>query len=111
MVDISLNKTKISVEHLHLWFGNICAINSLNLKIFEHEILSIIGPANSGKTSFLRTLNRLNELNLRFRMEGKVYIGGEDINRIPVNEIRKRVGMVFALPMPLPLSIFDNIAY
>ncbi|MDP3142406.1 MAG: phosphate ABC transporter ATP-binding protein [Candidatus Omnitrophota bacterium] len=111
MVNPSLSKTKIVADNLHLWFGNICAVSSLNLSVFDHEILSVIGPANSGKTSFLRTLNRLNELNPNFRMQGTVYIDGEDIHRIQATLIRKRVGMVFALPMPLPLSIFDNIAY
>ena len=111
MVETFSDKVKISVQDLHLWFGDICAVKSLNLEIFEHEILSVIGPANSGKTTFLRTLNRLNELSPNFKMEGAVYLKGEDIRQIRVTEIRKRLGMVFALPMPLPLSIFDNIAY
>jgi len=111
MVETFSDKVKISVQDLHLWFGDICAVKSLNLEIFEHEILSVIGPANSGKTSFLRTLNRLNELSPNFKMEGAVYLKGEDIRQIRVTEIRKRLGMVFALPMPLPLSIFDNIVY
>jgi phosphate transport system ATP-binding protein len=74
-------------------------------------ILSVIGPSNSGKTTFLRMLNRMNELNQNSRMEGEVTIDGADIKSVDVETLRKRVGMVFALPLPLPLSIFDNVAY
>jgi len=81
------------------------------MEIQSHEILSVIGPANSGKTTFLRTLNRLNELNINFRMRGLVELDSQDILRINAELLRKRVGTVFALPTPLPLSIFDNVAY
>jgi len=81
------------------------------MEIQANEILSIIGPANSGKTTFLRMLNRLNELELNFRMEGTIELDNNDIKTIDVQMLRKRIGMVFALPVPLPLSIFDNVAY
>jgi len=81
------------------------------MEIRTHEILSIIGPANSGKTSFLRTLNRLNELQANFKVEGTVKLDHQDIQTIDIERLRKRVGMVFALPTPLPLSIFDNVTY
>lgn len=105
--------TKILSKDLNIWFGDIHALKSLNIEIFKNEILSIIGPANSGKTSFLRSLNRLNDLNPKAKLEGSVYLDGIDIykNDVDVELLRKRVGMVFALPVPLPLSIFDNIAY
>jgi len=102
---------KIIVKDLNCYFGEIHSIKSLNITVFENEILSIIGPANSGKTTFLRTLNRLNDLNVKFRKEGKVYLGNEDIYEMEPETLRKRVGMVFALPVPLPLSIFENVAY
>ncbi len=106
-------KSKISTENLNIWFGNIHALRSLSIEVLENEILSIIGPANSGKTSFLRSLNRLNDLNPKARSEGLVYLDGMNIyeNGVDVGLLRKKVGMVFALPVPLPLSIFDNIAY
>ncbi|MBI1883741.1 MAG: phosphate ABC transporter ATP-binding protein [Chlamydiae bacterium] len=102
---------KIKVEDLHVYYGSIHALKGISMEIRRNEILGAIGPANSGKTSFLRTLNRLNDLELHVRMEGQVLMDGEDIQKINVSLLRKRIGMVFALPLPLPLSIFDNVAY
>ncbi|MFZ5800262.1 MAG: phosphate ABC transporter ATP-binding protein [Candidatus Omnitrophota bacterium] len=102
---------KTSCHDLNIWFGSIHAVKSLNLKVRANEILGAIGPANSGKTSFLRSLNRLNDLNPHFRFSGEIFLDGQSLSRLHPNELRRRVGMVFALPMPLPLSIFDNIAY
>jgi len=102
---------KIDITNLEVWFGSAKAVNNLTLKIYANEILSVIGPSNSGKTTFLRMLNRLNELDNNFKMRGIVKIDRKDIMKIDVELLRKQVGMVFALPLPLPLSIFDNIAY
>ena len=102
---------KFNVRNLNIWFGAIHALKNVNLDIQANEILSIIGPANSGKTTFLRMLNRLNELEVNFRFSGEVELGGKDIISLDGENLRKRVGMVFALPLPLPLSIFDNVAY
>lgn len=102
---------KFNISGLSVWFAQIRALKSVNMEIKTNEILTVIGPANSGKSTFLRMLNRLNELQSSFRMSGRVDIDGEDIRKIDVELLRKRVGMVFALPLPLPLSIFDNIAY
>ncbi|MFH1824021.1 MAG: phosphate ABC transporter ATP-binding protein PstB [Candidatus Firestonebacteria bacterium] len=102
---------KITTKNLNCFFNDIHSIKSLNITVFENEILGIIGPASSGKTTFLRTLNRLNDLNVKFRREGKVYFDNKDIYEMDSETLRKRVGMVFALPLPLPLSIFENIAY
>jgi len=87
------------------------AVKSLNLEVKSNEILGIIGPSSSGKTSFLKTLNRLNELYPNSRTEGSALLDGENIFRLDVQQLRRRVGIVFALPLPLPLSIFDNVAY
>ncbi|MCM8787306.1 MAG: phosphate ABC transporter ATP-binding protein PstB [Candidatus Omnitrophica bacterium] len=104
-------KYKIEIINLNIWFGNIYALKNLNINIYPNEILTIIGPANSGKTTFLRTLNRLNELEQNFKMQGLVKLDGLDIMKMNVGILRKKIGMVFALPTPLPLSIFDNVAY
>ncbi|MFH1387478.1 MAG: phosphate ABC transporter ATP-binding protein PstB [bacterium] len=104
--------TKIKVEKLNVWYEKQHAIKDLELEVKANEILGIIGPSNSGKTSFLRTLNRLNELYPNSKTTGEVLLDGEDIFcRIDKHLLRKRVGIVFALPLPLPLSIFDNVAY
>jgi phosphate transport system ATP-binding protein len=102
---------KFQVSGLDIWFGSNHVLRQVGMDIQAHEILSIIGPSNSGKTTFLRMLNRLNDLNLNFRMKGLVEFEKEDINKIDVEILRRKIGMVFALPLPLPLSIFDNVAY
>lgn len=102
---------KFNAKNLNIWFGQIHALKGVNIEVQANEILSIIGPSNSGKTSFLRMLNRLNDLNPGFKMSGWLEFDQEDIRRIDIEVLRKKVGMVFALPLPLPLSIFENIAY
>ncbi len=112
-VSNGVNTVKIKTINLNIWFGHVQALKSLNLEVFKNEILSIIGPANSGKTSFLRALNRLNDLNSKMKANGSILLDGFDIygQGTDVGLLRKKIGMVFALPICLPLSIFDNIAY
>ncbi len=103
---------KVSVRDLSVAYGAAPALKALTLDIHAGEILSIIGPANSGKTSFLRSLNRMNELNPHARTTGTVRLDGADIVRdMSAENLRKRVGMIFAMPVPLPLSVRDNITY
>jgi phosphate transport system ATP-binding protein len=102
---------KIVVEELNVHYGTTHAIRDLNLSILKNEILGIIGPANSGKTSFLRTLNRLNDLVPNVKTSGKVLLDSRDVYDIEISTLRKRVGMVFALPIPLPMTIFDNLSF
>lgn len=102
---------KFDIKDLNIWFGTIYALKHVSLEIQAQEILSLIGPSNSGKTSFLRMLNRLNDLNQHFKMSGSVKLEKGDIRNLDAELLRKKVGMVFALPLPLPLSIFDNVAY
>lgn len=103
--------SKFRIVNLNVWFGGVHSLREVNLEVQANEILSVIGPSNSGKTTFIRMLNRLNELQLNFRMAGDLNLDSVSINKIDVEELRRRVGMVFALPLPLPLSIFDNVAY
>jgi phosphate transport system ATP-binding protein len=102
---------KITVTNLSCWFSGLIALKAISLSIFEHEILGIIGPANSGKSTFLRTLNRLNDLNPQFKKEGMILKNGKNIEALDLETLRKQVGMVFAMPLSLPMSIYDNIAY
>lgn len=100
-----------SIKDLNIWFDSAHVLKGVSLDVAANEILSVIGPASSGKTTFLRMLNRLNELNPAFRMSGSVEFNGRDIKKMDAELVRKKIGMVFALPLPLPLSIFDNVAY
>lgn len=104
---------KITTKKLNVFFGQEQALRGVTLDVAANRILGIIGPASSGKTSFLRTLNRLNDLNPDCRTEGEVMLDGEDIYHPQYDTVRlrKRVGMVFALPVPLPMSIYKNIVF
>jgi phosphate transport system ATP-binding protein len=99
------------IDTLDVWFGPVYALRNVSEEIHAHEILTVIGPSNSGKSTFLRTLNRMNDLQPNFKMTGMVTLESEDIRRMDVEALRRKVGTVFALPLPLPLSIFDNVAY
>ena len=105
--------SKVEVRNLKVSFGGELALRGVSLDIAVNRILGVIGPAGSAKTTFLRALDRMNELKAGCRTEGKVLIDGEDIydpSSDPVL-LRRRVGMVFAMPMPLPLSIYENVVY
>lgn len=105
------SKEKIIIRGLNIWFGRVQALKNLNLQVRSNEILSVIGPASSGKTSFLRQINRLNELEVNCKAKGEIFLDEKNIQEIRPEILRKRVGMIFALPQVLPLSIYDNIAY
>lgn len=104
---------KFEIRRLDTFYGDVPCLRGVNLDVPANRILGIIGPAGSGKTSFLRTLNRLNDLNPAARVEGQVRLDGRDIYEpgCDVVALRRRVGIVFALPLPLPMSIADNILY
>ncbi|MCL1807691.1 MAG: phosphate ABC transporter ATP-binding protein PstB [Oscillospiraceae bacterium] len=104
---------KIEIQNLNVYYGEKQVIQDLSLQIPRNEILSIIGPANSGVTTLLRSLNRLVDLTPGCRVEGSILLDGESIfdEEVSVTELRRKVGMVFEIPAPLPMSIFDNIAY
>jgi len=104
---------KFQILDLKAWFGPVESLRGLRLDIPANRILGVIGPSGSGKTTFLRTLNRLNDLAPQFRLEGRVLMDGRDVYAPEADPVllRKKVGMVFALPVPLPMSIYDNIVY
>lgn len=108
-----MNKTKILVEDLHLYYGENHALKGVNMDIKENAITAFIGPSGCGKSTFLKTLNRMNDLVDNVRITGTVKIDGEDIygKNIDTTILRKKVGMVFQQPNPFPMSIYDNIAY
>jgi len=106
-------KAKIVIEGLSFYYGSQRALKDINLTIYEREINVIFGPARSGKSTLLRLLNRLNDLVEDTRMTGRILLDGRDIYApdVDVVELRRRVGMVFALPIPLPGTIRENITY
>ena len=104
---------KIAIKNLNCFFNKKQVIYDLSMDIRANEILSVFGPANSGITTLLRSLNRLNDLIPGARAEGEILLDGESIFApgVSVTELRRKAGMVFDVPTPLPVSIFDNIAY
>lgn len=103
---------KIAFDRLDVRFGPTVALRAVSLEVQENEILGIIGPAGSGKTTLLRTLNRTLGARGGARVSGSVRIDGEEILRIrDVFSLRRRIGMVAPLPVGLPMSIFDNVAF
>jgi phosphate transport system ATP-binding protein len=104
---------KIETENVNLWYKDFHALKDISIKIKEKNVTALIGPSGCGKTSFLRLLNRMNDLIPTVRFHGKVLIDGEDIYdpETDVIELRKKVGMVFQKPNPFPKSIYDNVAF
>lgn len=108
---VSEQNIKFSIRDLSVSFGKVSALSGLSFDIFANEIFTIIGPANSGKSTFLQSLNRLNDLVPTYKKTGSIFFDGEEIEQIVAEKLRTRIGIVFALPFPLPMTIFDNIAY
>jgi len=106
-------REKIEVIGLNVWYGRLHVLKNLEMKIPENRVTAIIGPSGCGKSTFLMTLNRMIELIEDARVEGRCLLDGVDIysDTIELTELRKRVGMVFQKPNPLPKSIYENIAY
>ena len=105
--------TKIEVDQLNFYYGKTQALKDISVKIPERQVMAFIGPSGCGKTTFLRTLNRMNDVIAGTRVEGKIAIDGEDIYAAgaDVVDLRRKVGMVFQKSNPFPKSIFDNVAY
>jgi phosphate transport system ATP-binding protein len=104
-------RPKVVVRKLQISYGGKTALRDVDLDIPEHEIFGIVGPAGSGKTSFLRALNRMDALTPGMRVEGRIEFDGRDVRRWRnVYALRKRIGVVFPLPVGLPLSVYDNVA-
>lgn len=106
------NKTKIQIKNFTFEYSGVKALDDLTFDIPENSVLSIIGPAKSGKTTFLRCLNRLNDLNIESNVKGEILLDGQNIysQGLDVSLLRKKMGMVFAVPVPLPGTIYNNIA-
>ncbi len=101
------------IRALNLFYGDFQALRNISLDIPKGQVTSFIGPSGCGKSTLLKTLNRMTDLVEGCRTEGSVRFEGEEIlrERIDVNRLRRRVGMVFQKPNPFPMSIYDNVSF
>jgi phosphate transport system ATP-binding protein len=104
---------KLAIRNLNLYYGDFQALRDISLEIPTCAITAIIGPSGCGKSSFIRVLNRMNDIINGARVEGSVQLDGMPIydKNVDVVDLRKRVGMVFQKPNPFPMSVFDNVAF
>jgi len=107
------DKTVLESRDLDVYYGDTQALQDVSLKIPEKQVTAMIGPSGCGKSTFLRCLNRMNDLVDSARIEGEVFLNGQNIYADDVEPValRRRIGMVFQHPNPFPKSIYDNIAY
>lgn len=105
-----MEKIKIAVRDLNLYYGDNHVLKNVNMEIRDHAVTAFIGPSGCGKSTFLKCLNRMNDLVECARIEGQVLLDGEDIydRRVDTTLLRKKVGMVFQQPNPFAMSIYDN---
>lgn len=108
-----MNKEKIEIKSLNVWFGKKHVIKEVNMKIKPNAVTAVMGPSGCGKTTLIKAINRLNELIKISRTTGEIFIGKENVygKEIDVFELRRQVGMVFQKPNPFPKSVFENVAF
>lgn len=103
---------KITIRDMELYYGDFKALKGISLNIGKNEITAFIGPSGCGKSTLLKSLNRMNDLVEGCRITGEVLLDGQDIyGNMDINQLRKRVGMVFQKPNPFPMSVYDNVAF
>ncbi len=104
---------KMEVRDISVFYKSFKALNGISMPVYENRITAIIGPSGCGKSTLLRSLNRMNDLVPGHRLEGEVFLDGENIYEpdVDVVDVRRRVGMVFQRPNPFPMSIYDNVAF
>jgi phosphate transport system ATP-binding protein len=104
-------RQRMSLESVWLAYGDNWVVRDVSLPVRQGEVLALIGASGSGKTTLLRSLNRLTEVTAGAARSGRITLDGEEIHDLEVNDLRRRVTMVFQQPNPFPMSIFDNVAY
>jgi phosphate transport system ATP-binding protein len=102
---------KLNADNLNFFYGSFQALHGISMQVYDKRVTAFIGPSGCGKSTFLRTLNRMNETVRHSRVEGAIRLDGENIFGLDVNDVRRRVGMVFQRSNPFPKSIFENVAY
>jgi phosphate transport system ATP-binding protein len=105
--------TVFAADDVSFFYGSNQALRDVTLDIYEHQVTALVGPSGCGKTTFLRCLNRMNDLIPGTRVKGRITYRGEDLYDPAVSpiEVRRRIGMVFQRPNPFPKSIYDNVAF
>jgi phosphate transport system ATP-binding protein len=105
--------TKIRVEHLNLHIGKQHILKDINIEIPENKLTIILGPSGCGKTTLLKCMNRLTDLYHDVKINGSIFIDNEDVlhTKTDVTEIRKKMGLLSQRPFPLPMNIYNNVAY
>ena len=107
----AVDRVKLQVRDLSIRYGAHTALEGVSLDVREHEIFGIIGPANAGKTSFLKAINRMDVFDPNMKIDGSIEFNGIDTQKVRnVYGLRRRIGVVFPLPVGLPLSVYDNVA-
>ena len=103
----------LETKNVNVYYGELHALKDINLKIQKNSVTALIGPSGCGKSTFLRVFNRMNDYIDSFKIEGDVYMEGQNIydKKVRVDELRKNIGMVFQKPNPFPKSIYENVAY
>jgi phosphate transport system ATP-binding protein len=104
-------RERMRIESVWLAYGERWVVRDVSLPVRQGEVLALIGASGSGKTTLLRSLNRLTEVTAGAARSGRITLDGEEIHELEVNDLRRRVSMVFQQPNPFPMSIFDNVAY
>jgi phosphate transport system ATP-binding protein len=104
-------RERMSIDSVWLAYGANWVVRDVSLPVRQGEVLAMIGASGSGKTTLLRSLNRLTEVTAGASRSGSITLDGQDIHALEVNDLRRRVTMVFQQPNPFPMSIFDNVAY
>lgn len=105
-------RAKIEVRDLTVRHGDRVVLQNVSMDVLEHEILAVIGPAGAGKTTLLQCINRMSDMVPGMKVDGTIRIDGEDIRAMrDVAALRRRIGVVFPLPVGLPMSIYDNVAF
>ncbi len=102
---------RMRVDSVWLAYGDNWVVRDVTLPVRQGEVLALIGASGSGKTTLLRSLNRLTEITAGAARSGRITLDGTDIHELEVNDLRRRISMVFQQPNPFPMSIFDNVAY
>ncbi len=108
---VAVTRERMSIDGVWLAYGDNWVVRDVSLPVRQGEVLALIGASGSGKTTLLRSLNRLTEITAGAARAGRISLDGTDIHELEVNDLRRRVSMVFQQPNPFPMSIYDNVAY